>query len=89
VEAEAARITTEAEATRIAVEAESARRSTEESAPARRPVEESPECKQAERERYEFWVRVFMEYSITYLQGKMANESPPLQALPAQVAGDA
>jgi hypothetical protein len=66
----------------IAAEAEAAGRSAAESASAHRP----PECKQAERERYEFWMREILKYSITYLQGKMADESPPPQALPAQVA---
>ena len=70
----------------IAAEAEATRRSTAESASVHRPVKQSPECKRAERERYEFWTHKIEKYSIPYLQGKMADESPPPQALPSHVA---
>ena len=66
----------------ISVQIEAARLSAAESTSAHRPVEQSPECKQAEREWYEFWVCVIMNQSITYLKGKRFNESPPPQALP-------
>jgi hypothetical protein len=54
-----------------AVEVEAARLSAAESASAHRPVEQSPECKQAERDRYEFVMRMIMIHDIWYLQGKM------------------
>ena len=77
----------------ISAQIEAARLSAAESTSAHRPVEhQSPECKQAERERYEFWMCMIDIHSIWYLQGKTAGESPPPQALPAKVAellGDA
>ena len=56
------------------------------SASAYRPVEQSPECKQAERDRYEFVMRMIIIHDIWYLQGKTADKSPPPQALPARAA---
>ena len=90
-EDEAARIAAEVEATRIAAEVEAAkveaaRLSAAESASAHRPVEQSPEYKQAERERYEFLMRMIIIHDIWYLQGKNADESPPPQELPARAA---
>jgi len=99
-EVEATRIAAEVEAARIAAriaamiaireakiaaDVEAARTSAAESASAHRPVEQSSECKLAERERYEFWMRVILMHNIWYL-GKTADESPPHQALPARVA---
>jgi hypothetical protein len=71
VEVEAARIAVKIEAIRIAAgiarrhaflaaEVEAARLSAAESASAHRPVEQSPECKQAERDRYEFVMRMII-----------------------------
>ncbi len=85
-EAEAARIATEADATRIATEAEAARRPAAPSTSDHRPVQQSLECKQAERKRYEFWMRIIVKYCIIYLQGKTTNRSLPPQALPAHIA---
>ena len=99
-EVEAARIAAEVEAAMIAAriaamiarhdvkivaDVEAARISTAESASAHRPVEQSSECKQAERERYEFLMRMILIHNIWYL-GKTADESPPPQALPTRVA---
>jgi hypothetical protein len=95
-EVEATRIAAEVEATRIAAmiarhdvkivaDVEAARISTAESASAHRPVEQSSECKQAERERYEFLMRMILIHNIWYL-GKTADESLPPQALPTRVA---
>jgi hypothetical protein len=95
-EVEATRIAAEVEATRIAAmiarhdvkivaDVEAARISTVESASAHRPVEQSSECKQAERERYEFLMRMILIHNIWYL-GKTADESLPPQALPTRVA---
>jgi hypothetical protein len=97
---EADRIAAEVEAARIAAEIariarhdafitaqiEAARLSAAESASAHRPVEQSPECKQAERERYEFMMHMNIIHNIWYLQGKNADESPPPQELPARAA---
>jgi hypothetical protein len=98
-EVEAARIAAEVEAARIAAriaamiarrdariaaEVEAARMSTAESASAHRPVEQSPEYKQAERESYEFMMRMIIIHNVWYLQGKTADKSPPPQALPAR-----
>jgi hypothetical protein len=106
-EVEAARIAAEVEAARIAAKVEQARITARiaavlsrrhESASTRRPVEQSYKCKEAERQRFEFWLRMFVKYSFTYLQGNTADgpptadESPPPQVLPAKVAellGDA
>jgi hypothetical protein len=106
-EVEAARIAAEVEAARIAAKVEEARITARiaavlsrrhESASTRRPVEQSYKCKEAERQRFEFWLRMFVKYSFTYLQGNTADgpptadESPPPQVLPAKVAellGDA
>ena len=89
-EVEATRIAAEVEATRIdarvATEVDAARMSAVESASPHRPVKQSPEYKQAEREKYEFWIIMISIHSIWYLQGKPANESPPPQALPARAA---
>ena len=76
VDVEAARIATEiARIARrdafLAAKVEAARLSAAESASAHRPVEQSPECKQAERDRYEFVMRMIMIHDIWYLQGKM------------------
>ena len=99
-EVEAARIAAEVEAAMIAAriaamiarhdvkivaDVEAARISTAESASAHRPVEQSSECKQAERERYKFLMRMILIHNIWYL-GKTADESPPPQALPTRVA---
>jgi hypothetical protein len=99
-EVEAARIAAEVEAAMIAAriaamiarhdvkivaDVEAARISTAESASAHRPVEQSSECNQAERERYEFLMRMILIHNIWYL-GKTADESPPPQALPTRVA---
>ena len=70
---------------KIVADVEAARISTAESASAHRPVEQSSECKQAERERYEFLMRMILIHNIWYL-GKTADESPPPQALPTRVA---
>ena len=70
----------------ISAEFEAARFSAAESTSAHRPVEQSPECKQAERERYEFMMRMNIIHNIWYLQGKNADESPPPQELPARAA---
>jgi len=90
VHGEATRIAPEVEATRIdarvAAEVDAAIMSAVESASAHRPVKQSPEYKQAERERYKFWIIMISIHSIWYLQGKAANESPPPQALPARAA---
>jgi len=90
---EAARIAAVVEAARItrrdafiAAEMEAARLSAAESASAHRPVEQSPECEQAERNRYEFVMRMIINHDIWYLQEKMANKSPPPQTLPARAA---
>ena len=90
---EAARIATEVKAARIArrdafiaAEMESARLSAAESASAHRPVEQSPECEQAERNMYEFVMRMIINHDIWYLQEKVADESPPPQELPARAA---
>jgi hypothetical protein len=106
-EYEATRIAAEVEAARIAAKVEEARITARiaavlsrrhESASTRRPVEQSYKCKEAERQRFEFWLRMFVKYSFTYLQGNTADgpptadESPPPQVLPAKVAellGDA
>jgi hypothetical protein len=72
--------------TRIAAEVEAAIMSAAESASAHRPVEQSPEYKQAEREMHNYWMRMIFIYSIWYLQGKTADESPPPQVLPARAA---
>ena len=96
-EVKAARIAAKIEAARIAAmiarrdtfisaEVEAARLSAAESASAHRPVEQSPECKQAERDRYEFVMRMIINHDIWYLQGKTADKSPPPQALPARAA---
>jgi hypothetical protein len=93
---EADRIAAEVEAARIAAviarrdaffaaKVEAARLSAAESASAHRPVEQSQECKQAERDRYEFVMRMIIIHTIWYL-GKMADDSPPPQALPARAA---
>ncbi len=87
-EVEAARIAAEVEAARIAAmiarrdaliaaKIEATRLSDAESASAHRPVEQSPECKQAEKERYEFMMYMNIIHNIWYLQGKNADESPP------------
>ena len=97
---EADRIAAEVEAARIAAEIariarrdafitaqiEAARLSAAESASAHRPVEQSLECKQAERDRYEFVMRMIFIHDIWYLKGKTADKSPPHQALPARAA---
>jgi hypothetical protein len=70
----------------IAAKIEATRLSDAESASAHRPVEQSPECKQAERDRYEFMMRMNIIHNIWYLQGKNADESPPPQELPARAA---
>ena len=70
----------------IAAKIEATRLSDAESASAHRPVEQSPECKQAERERYEFMIYMNIIHNIWYLQGKNANESPPPQEVPARAA---
>jgi hypothetical protein len=96
-EVEAARIAKEVEATRIAAmiarcdafivaKIEATRLSDAESTSAHRPVEQSPECKQVERERYEFMIYMNIIHNIWYLQGKNANESPPPQEVPARAA---
>jgi hypothetical protein len=96
-EVEAARIAAKIEAARIAAmiarrdtfisaEVEAARLSAAESASAHRPVEQSLECKQAERDRYEFVMRMIFIHDIWYLKGKTADKSPPHQALPARAA---
>jgi hypothetical protein len=91
VDVEAARIS--AEIARIArhdafisAQIEAARLSAAESTSAHRPVEQSPECKQAERERYEFVMRMIIKHDIWYLKGKTADKSPPPQDLPARAA---
>ena len=92
---EADRIAAEVEAARIAAviarrdaflaaKVEAARLSAAESASAHRPVEQSPECEQAERNRYEFVMRMIINHDIWYLQEKMADKSPPPQTLPAR-----
>ena len=70
----------------IAAKIEATRLSDAESASAHRPVEQSPECKQAERDRYEFVMCMIIIHEIWYLQGKTADKSPPPQALPARAA---
>ena len=93
---EADRIAAEVEAARIAAviarrdaflaaKVEAARLSAAESASAHRPVEQSQECKQVERDMYEFVMRMIIIHTIWYL-GKMADDSPPPQALPARAA---
>jgi len=84
----ARRIATESDAAKIAAEVEAARMSAAESASAHRLVEQSSECKQAKTERYQFWMRFIVIHSITYLQGKTANESMPPQALPTRAAAE-
>jgi hypothetical protein len=97
VKVEAARIAAEVEATRIAsviarhntflaAEVEAARLSAAEVEAAHRPVEQSPECKQAERDRYEFVMQMINIHDIWYLKGKTADKSPTPQALPARAA---
>jgi hypothetical protein len=95
---EADRIAAEVEAARIAAEIariarrdafitaqiEAARLSAAESASAHRPVVQSPECKQAERKRYEFMMHMNIIHNIWYLQGKNADESPPLKNYPQE-----
>jgi hypothetical protein len=94
---EADRIAAEVEAARIAAviarrdaflaeKVEAARLSAAESTSAHRPVVQSQECKQAERERYEFMMHMNIIHNIWYLQGKNADESPPPQELPARAA---
>jgi len=75
VEVEAARIS--AEIARIArrdavisVQIEAARLSAAESTSAHRPVEQSPECKQAERERYEFVMRMIINMTSGTSRGR-------------------
>jgi hypothetical protein len=91
VDVEAARIAAEiARITRrdafISAEFEAARLSAAESTSAHHPVEQSPECKQAERKRYEFVMRMIFKHDIWYLKGKTADKSPPPQDLPARAA---
>ena len=71
---------------KIAAEVEATRMSATESASSHRIVDKSSECKQAERERYEFWMCMIDIHSIWHLQGKTAGESPPPHALPARAA---
>jgi hypothetical protein len=78
VEVEATMIAAEVDATRIA--SVIARRDAfMESTSAHHPVEQSPKCKQAERERYEFVMRMIIKHDIWYLMGKRADKSPPPQ----------
>jgi hypothetical protein len=95
VEVEAARIAVDVEAARIAAVIarrnvkiaayiEAAKISATESASAHRLVDQSSECKQAERERYELLIHIFVIHNIVYLQGKTADKSPPPQALPTR-----
>jgi hypothetical protein len=70
----------------LAAKVEAARLSAAESASAHRPVEQSKECKQAEKDRYEFVLRMIILHDIWYLQEKTADKSPPHQALPARAA---
>jgi len=91
VDVEAARISAEiARIARrdafIAAKIEATRLSDAESASAHRSVEQSPECKQAERDRYKFMMRMIIIHDIWYLHGKNADESPPPQELPARAA---
>jgi len=75
VEVEAARISDEiARIARrdavISVQIEAARLSAAESTSAHRPVEQSPECKQAERERYEFVMRMIINMTSGTSRGR-------------------